>query len=226
MSDPRQNVRPGQRLQLAAAQVNFLNSLMRQREERSFSLAAWDFTGNFCLAKNDTGNDLARWGVMKIDGLVIDPSANNDARAQWEAMPCILGATATPGQTAHAVVAVEPIPVNKIGRVAVGGVVQVATVDITKINASIVLWKNDDWALIRFGGETPLRLCKTTGAFDKGTTATLDVWEDCGPPGEAQSVGVTLAGVVNKYADIPSDRFVSVARHGNGYWYVVAAECA
>lgn len=69
------------------------------------------------------------------------------------------------------------------------------------------------------------RLCKTTAAFSKGTTATLDIWEDGTPPTESQSSGETVEGVVNKYADIASGKWVSVARHGNGYWYVVAAEC-
>lgn len=75
------------------------------------------------------------------------------------------------------------------------------------------------------GGDGALsRLCKTTTAFLKGTVATLDVWEDGDPPNETQTEGQTVADVVNKYADIPACTFVSVAKHGNGRWYVVSAE--
>lgn len=70
-----------------------------------------------------------------------------------------------------------------------------------------------------------MRLCKTSSAFNKGTVATLNVWEDGTPPSETQTSGETVEDVVNKYANIASGKFVSVALHGNGRWYVVAAEC-
>lgn len=70
------------------------------------------------------------------------------------------------------------------------------------------------------------RLCKTDAAFNKGSVATLSVWEDGEPGSESQTAGVTVAGVINKYADIASGKFVSVALHGNGRWYVIAAECS
>jgi hypothetical protein len=76
------------------------------------------------------------------------------------------------------------------------------------------------------GDDSTLRLCKTSSTFNKGTTATLDVWEDGTPPSESQTTGVTIPDVVNKYANIASGKFVSVALHGNGRWYVVAAECS
>lgn len=75
------------------------------------------------------------------------------------------------------------------------------------------------------GDESPLRLCKTTAAWAKGTVATLEVWESGTPPIEAVTEGETIEGVVNKYADVDSGKFCSVALHGNGYWYLVAAEC-
>lgn len=80
------------------------------------------------------------------------------------------------------------------------------------------------------GAGTTLRLCRTTATFTKGTLATLQIWEDCQPPNEAASKDDngntrTLGNVVNKYATISSGRWVSVAKHGNGYYYVVSAEC-
>ena len=75
-------------------------------------------------------------------------------------------------------------------------------------------------------GGSSLRLCKTTAAFNKGSTATLNVWESGTPPSETQTSGVTVEDVINKYANIATGKFVSVALHGNGRWYVVAAECS
>lgn len=75
------------------------------------------------------------------------------------------------------------------------------------------------------GDESPLRLCKTSAAFNKGSTATLNVWEAGTPPNETQTSGATVDSVINKYANIAAGKWVSVALHGNGRWYVVAAEC-
>lgn len=79
-------------------------------------------------------------------------------------------------------------------------------------------------------GDEPLRLCKTTAEFPKNTLATLEVWEACTPPGEQRTmipggVPATIENVVNKFTDIPANKFVSIAKHNNGYWYVIAAEC-
>lgn len=68
-------------------------------------------------------------------------------------------------------------------------------------------------------------LCKTSAAFNKGTVATLNIWESGTPPNETQTAGATVPDVINKYANIASGKWVSVAMHGNGRWYVVAAEC-
>lgn len=76
------------------------------------------------------------------------------------------------------------------------------------------------------GDESTLRLCKTSAEFGKGSVATLNVWESGSPPNETQTTGATVENVINKYATIASGKFVSVALHGNGRWYVVAAECS
>lgn len=73
-------------------------------------------------------------------------------------------------------------------------------------------------------GGVPLHLCKTTSDFNKGSSAILEIWEDGDFPNESKTDGATLE-VRNKYADIPAGRFCSAALHGNGGWYVVAAEC-
>lgn len=75
------------------------------------------------------------------------------------------------------------------------------------------------------GDDEPLRLCKTTAAWNKGTLATLEVWEDGTPPSEAKTTGLTIPDCVNKFANVGSGKFCSIALHANGYWYLIAAEC-
>lgn len=68
-----------------------------------------------------------------------------------------------------------------------------------------------------------VRLGKTISAWDKGTVATIDLYEAGTPPNETQTD--TLADCVNKFADIEADSWVMVALAGNGRWYLIAAEC-
>jgi hypothetical protein len=199
--------------------------------------------------KNSTGSDVARWGVMAISGMEIIPSYTpGNATSQFEQMPVLTGSVPTSTTTAWCV-AVEPIKDGKIGRVAVSGVVQVK-VDVKSANDTavraksgycteletgsgegLVLWKDSGtgsgkWALVRIGvASLSMHLCKNDSAtWTKGSARTLDIWEagTCG-----SESGSTIGGLTawNLYADIPANKFCSVARHGNGCWYVIAAEC-
>lgn len=76
-----------------------------------------------------------------------------------------------------------------------------------------------------YNDDEPVRLCKTSAAWNKGTTATLNVWEAGTPPSETQSTGVTLTGCVNKFANVATGKWVIVAKGGNGKYYLIAAEC-
>jgi hypothetical protein len=78
---------------------------------------------------------------------------------------------------------------------------------------------------IRTAGDEgdPVRLCKTSADWAKGSTATLDIWESGTPPSETQTTGETLAGVVNKVCDVKSGSFVIVAKAMNGSWYLAEA---
>lgn len=66
-------------------------------------------------------------------------------------------------------------------------------------------------------------LCKTTAAWAKGSTATLQIW--AGAPGSETDTGVTLSAY-NRYAAIATGKFCTVMLHRHGYYYVIAAECA
>lgn len=75
-------------------------------------------------------------------------------------------------------------------------------------------------------GGDPIRVGKTTASWDKGTLATVTLYENGTPPNEtATSPAETLADCVNKFADVQADKWVALARAANGSWYLIAAEC-
>lgn len=73
----------------------------------------------------------------------------------------------------------------------------------------------------------PVRLGKTIEPWDKGTLATIELYEEGTPPDESKKTPTaeTLEECVNKFADVDEDKWVMVARGKNGYWYLIAAEC-
>ena len=204
-------------------------------------------------AKNSTGSVVPRWGVMAISGLEIVPTSSPGvATSQFEQMPVLTGATPQATTTAWCI-AVEPIENNKIGRVAVSGVVQakvdIQSADATTVSAKpssvselktagksgqgLVLWKESGtgsgkWCLIRLGGGggEPVRLGKTTSAWNKGAIATINLYPAGTPGSESQgSPATTLEDCVNKFANVGSGKWVIVALAGNDAWYLIAAEC-
>jgi hypothetical protein len=70
----------------------------------------------------------------------------------------------------------------------------------------------------------PIRIGKTTATWTKGTLATVTLYESGTPPSET-AADQTLPQCVNKFADVPSGKWVAVARAANGSWYLIAAEC-
>lgn len=88
--------------------------------------------------------------------------------------------------------------------------------------------RNQPPIMFRQGGEDgdPVRLGKTTAAWNKGTTATIELYEEGTPPSEGKKTPAdTLTNCVNKFANVATGKWVIVARGGNGYWYLIAAEC-
>ncbi len=72
----------------------------------------------------------------------------------------------------------------------------------------------------------PVRLGKTTAAWNKGTLATITLYESGTPPNEITATPAeTLANCVNKFANVASGKWVIVARGPQGYWYLISAEC-
>lgn len=250
MGDPRQNARPGDPLRIAAEQINYLNSLMRASGGfTGQGLQGWQAGTNLVMVKNTTGADVPRWGVLAVTGVEIDPSAGESQATAFQEMACVRGAVPAADTAGRFVVALEPIPVDGIGRAVASGVVAVkldvanasdkfagpkaSTVAEMKSGSgpAEILWKQTGtgtgkWALVRIGGRQPPRLGKTTASWLKNTTATIDLYEEGTPPTEAKNTSnPTLAGVMNKFADIGSGKWVMVSLASNGYWYVISAEC-
>lgn len=249
-TDPRQYVRPGEKLRIAASQINFLNAMMRQ--DAGFTagpLQGYEPGRNIILCRNSTGVDITRWGVMEISGIEINPETNATSRRTFEEMPCVTGVMPTATTGSKFVIAVEPIKSNAIGRVAVAGVVQ-AIVNVSNAahgyaapiasnQAELasaasgpceILWKasgtgNAKWALLRLqGGSYPLRIGRTASAWNKGSTATITLYEGGTPPSET-AAGGTISGVINKWGDVPANKWVGIQMAANGYHYLVVAEC-
>jgi len=221
--DPRSSVRKGDPLALAAEQVNWINRQMRGNS--GFGGSAIDFSGapyTWVYATQSAVTVVPRWGVMKIAGVEVVPTNDDEdsETQQFCSMPVLNLHDIDAGEssTQKWCVALEPIPANSIGRVAIAGVVQVKKADLHKLEDAFVFWEDDSWALVAHGS-AQLKLCKTTEAWDYGTSATLDVWHDGTPPAE-ESSGETVEAI-NKIAAVPADTFVLVGKAENRAWYLV-----
>lgn len=89
---------------------------------------------------------------------------------------------------------------------------------------------NRDAPLVRFRKAEDdqiyfMRLGKTTAVWNKNTLANIAVYENGTPPNETAS-SVTLANCVNKFTNVAANKWVMVAFHQNGYYYLVSAECS
>jgi archaellin len=70
------------------------------------------------------------------------------------------------------------------------------------------------------GDDADSVLCKTTAAWSKNSSATLQVW--AGEPGSETNTGVTLTAY-NRVAAFKSGDFVTVQLNRHGFYYVVGA---
>jgi hypothetical protein len=171
--DPRQNVNPGDPIRLAASQINGLNRLLTPNAGFQATSAVDQPTPyTWVMAKNNTGSTVPRWGVLAITGMDISPSGGDNAASQFEQLPVVAGGAPSASTTSWCV-AVEPIAAGAIGRVAVGGCVQVkvevadsahafvrcksssSELTSTDNGEGLILWKQGtgagQWALVRLG---------------------------------------------------------------------------
>lgn len=251
--DAFKRVRPGDKAVIAAAAWNACLDAAEAYKGGSLAPRTPGKPGfrqaDIVLVKNASGSDVSRFGVLGISGVVFTPT---DSLPSFQNQVSVAGVT--PTTTSHVgkfVIALDPIPNGKIGRAWISGVCQVQ-VDIsntthkfcdvrnsdrTKLASSVygsarILYSEGSgtgtkWCVVRLGDNAsePVRLGKTSSAWAKGTTATIDVWESGSPSSETQTTGVTLSGCVNKFSNVGSGKWVMVAWGGAGAWYLIAAEC-
>lgn len=161
---------------------------------------------------------VARWGIVAITGVAITPTSDDtaDATKSFQDTPVLTGGTPSATTTAWGV-AVEPIESGKIGRLAVSGVVQVKKSDLGKAAGAAVLWKDDNWALIRM-----------EAGITRGTFALP--W----PKGSTKSVTVAGSEVGSPVTRTVKNYFAELSGTGNktcaiaytlGEWILIATEC-
>lgn len=158
---------------------------------------------------------VTRWGVVAITGVEITPtSSSGGATASFEDSPVVTGGTPSATTTAWGV-AVEPIASGAIGRLAVGGVVQLKAADLGKASGAHVLWKNSDWALIRL--QAGIVRGTFTAPWDKNSTKTVT---------DAVATSTTYANVQNYFASLTGTgtKKCAIAYVGSE-WILIAAEC-
>lgn len=135
---------------------------------------------------------VARWGVLAITGVEITPTGSSGgATASFEEMP-VLTVGAPSATTTAWCVAVEPIESGKVGRVAVGGVVQLKVADLGKTSGAHVLWKDSTWALIRI--QAGVIRGTFSGTWTKGSTTTVTDAVVSGATYTAKNYIATLSG--------------------------------
>ncbi|MBU6221763.1 MAG: hypothetical protein KGR24_03350 [Planctomycetes bacterium] len=134
--DPRQSVRRGDPITLAAEQVNGLNRLLNNRGGfggPSDVVEPLPYTWVYCKNPNGTGQaqeagNWSRWDAIAITGIEIAVTSRAGL-SQFETMPVVVGGTAGRSHLAEPAtrlwgVLVEPVRAGQIGRLAIGGVVQ------------------------------------------------------------------------------------------------------
>lgn len=169
--DPLRKVSPGERRPLSAATHNvFVDAARSHRATRNATprpAPKLELTRGTVRIRNSSGQPRARFDILGLSGLVIEPS---DGLEEFQNHPCFEGVTPSAGTPAFAVLQ-EPIPEDAIGRAVVHGVtiarvggssttqfVDKSNGDATTLAAATtgpaeVLWRDSatTWALIRIG---------------------------------------------------------------------------
>lgn len=204
MNDPLRKVKSGDLLRIPAGTYNaFVNAAedfrARQRSQGREAQAGHVSSG-IVLVRNNSGSDCDRFGVLGIDGPIINPADNEQAFKNRRALKGV-----TPAIASHFgkfVICLEPIANGKIGQAMVSGVCvvkvsvqnasdryadvengQLLRLKSGPIGAAVILWHETGtglkWAIVSLGPAVPesdfwAEVQQTPGAND--TTLSCKRW--------------------------------------------------
>lgn len=239
-------VQSGDRLEgiPAATWNSFVDAAAWVRSQRNVSVSAdqWRPTpGGTVKIRNDSGADVERFGIMKLNGVVISREENSRA---FKNQPVLIGeATGTPPQTF--VVAQRPILEDKIGLCMIAGVTpvqidvieandewaDVISADSTKLRSqpfgsAKILYKEagtgTKWGYVLLGAGPMMLIGKTNASHAKAASGTINVYRGTTKGSEAFSSSITVTAW-NRFGAVDSGKWVMCA-YVQG-WELISAEC-
>lgn len=151
MARPDGRIEPGQSVQSAMsarAWNRFCDTadlvLGQQYGVQGGPLGKAGTAANIVLIRNDSGQEVPRFGVLGISGVAIDPSVSASNAAQFAERPLLTGVTPTTAvYSERFVITIEPIADYAIGRAAVSGVFA-CRVNVTDDDHQFADVKNND----------------------------------------------------------------------------------
>lgn len=176
MNVPLKDVRPGQPVRFSAASTNAWNAAARAHASSGHTgptkVRPESFGGipNIRI-KNDSGADVPRHGILKVEGSVFDPT-DSDALAAFRETPVLVGIAPEDDPDGIFVVTFEPIPDGKIGLAYVSGIVP-CKVNIVHASHTHVTMKDADSVLLDSQMYGHRILYKPTGTGEKWCYVSL-----------------------------------------------------
>jgi hypothetical protein len=198
VSDAFKKVRPGDKLEIQARAWNQVIDQVTTKPRFATGDPGGSSTYLEVPCENKSGNNVPRWGVLAITGVLVQPTGASGANAtnSFQRQPGVIGVTPSGPVYGRFVIAVEPINNDTIGRVAIDGVVQckvhvrdtkhkfartkdgsVSQLESADSGDAVLLWAEptsgtDKWGLVRIGQtQQQLRVAKykPTGGATGGT---------------------------------------------------------
>jgi hypothetical protein len=149
MGDPFKKVHPGQRLVIPAVAYNAFVDAAADRMADQFRSAGGPVACRpdaIVLVKNGAGEDLDRFGVLAISGLVFNADDNLD---EFQNHAALAGQKPTAADRGLFVILQEPLIAGKIGRAKIAGVTPVLVDVVDEGDAYADVEPDPDYALTR-----------------------------------------------------------------------------
>lgn len=245
MGDPLRKVVAGEPVAFSAATWNALTEGARAAQTRRHDVApgpaASQASGNWLRVRNDSGDDLARFSILGITGIVYSAADNE---AEFFNAPTLTGDTPGTSHVGKFVVLQQPLRAGGIGWAAVAGLTvcrlhvydtahkfaEVSPSNADKLlsvagGSARIIYQDagtgEVQALVRLADGGGIAIGKTDAAHAKNSDGVVSVW--AGVPGSESDTGYNVEAY-NLFGDVASGKWVAVALI-HGYWYLIATEC-